>query len=62
MIEALILAVPVLAVYAMIGRLAIPSRERLPLNELGWAGWIHTMRRSLTVLGDCAHPDNLRPP
>jgi hypothetical protein len=61
MIEALILAVPVLAVYAMIGRLAIPPRERLPLNELGWAGWVHTLLRSLTVLGDSAHPGSVRP-
>ncbi|GAB2626432.1 hypothetical protein [Kocuria arenosa] len=61
MIEALILAVPVLGMYAMIGRLAIPPRERLPLNELGWAGWIHTLRRSFTVLGDCAQPGSTRP-
>jgi hypothetical protein len=60
MIPALILTVPVLAVYAMIGRLAIPERERLPLRELGWAGWVHTLRRSLAVLADCAHPAGTR--
>jgi hypothetical protein len=61
MIETLILAVPVLALYTMIGRLAIPPRERLPLHELGWAGWMHTLRRSLTVLGDRSHPGGTRP-
>ncbi|MCM3689385.1 hypothetical protein [Kocuria rosea] len=61
MTGALVLALPVLGVYTMIGRLAIPSRERLPLRELGWAGWIHTLQRALTVLGDCAHPGSTRP-
>lgn len=42
----------VLAVYTAIGRLAIPSRERVPLRELGWAGWLHTLRRSLVLLGE----------
>lgn len=42
----------VLAAYTAIGRLAIPARERVPLRGLGWAGWLHTLRRSLVLLGD----------
>lgn len=62
MIPSLILTVLVLTVYAMIGRLAIPARERLPLRALGWAGWIHTLRRSLVVMADCAPPAGTRSP
>lgn len=44
--------VSVLAVYTAIGRLAIPPRERVALHGLGWAGWLHTLRRSMVLLGD----------
>lgn len=47
-------ALVVLALYTAIGRLAVPPGERLPLRELGWAGRVHTLRRSLVVLADCA--------
>jgi hypothetical protein len=60
MTEALILAVPVLAVYALIGRLVIPPRERLPLHQLGWAGWIHTLWRDFRTLATCAPPAGIR--
>lgn len=46
--------VSVLAVYTVIGRLAIPPRERVALHRLGWAGWLHTLRRSLVLLGEAA--------
>ena len=44
--------VSVLAVYTVIGRLAIPPQERVALHRLGWAGWLHTLRRSMVLLGD----------
>ena len=44
----------VLSVYTVIGRLAIPPEDRVPLHELGWDGWWHTLRRSLVFLGDGA--------
>lgn len=50
----------VLSVYTVIGRLAIPRDERVPLHELGWAGWLQTLRRSLVFLGDCAPPGGIR--
>lgn len=46
--------VSVLAVYTVIGRLAIPPRERVALHGLGWAGWLHTLRRSMVLLGGTA--------
>ncbi|MFF0904897.1 UNVERIFIED_CONTAM: hypothetical protein RF653_14585 [Kocuria sp. CPCC 205316] len=46
--------VSVLAVYTVIGRLAIPPQERVALHRLGWAGWLHTLRRSMVLLGDAA--------
>lgn len=42
----------VLSVYTVIGRLAIPPQDRVPWRELGWDGWVHTLRRSLAFLGD----------
>lgn len=45
-------AAAVLSVYTVIGRLAIPPEERVPWRDLGWDGWVHTLRRSLTFLGD----------
>ena len=50
----------VLSVYTVIGRLAIPAEDRVPWHELGWDGWVHTLRRSLVFLGDCA-PDRNAP-
>ncbi|MFE7630775.1 hypothetical protein [Kocuria sp. NPDC057446] len=50
----------VLSVYTVIGRLAIPREDRVPWRELGWSGWVHTLRRSLTFLGDCAPPGGIR--
>lgn len=47
-------AAAVLSVYTLIGRLAIPAEDRVPLRELGGDGWVHTLRRSLVVLGDTA--------
>ncbi|GAA1764494.1 hypothetical protein [Kocuria aegyptia] len=47
-------AAAVLSVYTVIGRLAIPPEDRVPLRELGWDGWVHTLRRSLAFLGDRA--------
>lgn len=44
--------VSVLAVYTVIGRLAIPPQERVALHRLGRAGWLHTLRRSMVLLGD----------
>ncbi|MUN63434.1 hypothetical protein GMA12_09825 [Kocuria sediminis] len=44
----------VLSVYTLIGRLAIPAEDRVPWSDLGWDGWVHTLRRSLVVLGDSA--------
>jgi hypothetical protein len=44
--------VSVLAVYTVIGRLVIPPQERVALHRLGWAGWLHTLRRSMVLLGD----------
>lgn len=44
----------VLSVYTVIGRLADPPEDRVPWRELGWDGWLHTLRRSLTFLGDYA--------
>ena len=52
--------VAVLSVYTVIGRLGIPPAERVPWRQLGWSGWIHTLRRSLVVLGDCAPPGGIR--
>jgi hypothetical protein len=60
MTVALILAAPVLAVYALIGRLVIPPRERLPLHQLGWQGWLHTLRRGFLTLAACAPPAGIR--
>ena len=51
----------VLSVYTMIGRLAIPTEDRVPLRELGWDGWVHTLRRSLAFLGDSAPSGGARP-
>ncbi|MEX5270260.1 hypothetical protein [Kocuria sabuli] len=53
--------VTVLSVSTVIGRPAIPQEDRLPLWELGWSGWIHTLRRSLVFIGDCAHPGESAP-
>ncbi|MFF0905002.1 UNVERIFIED_CONTAM: hypothetical protein RF653_15105 [Kocuria sp. CPCC 205316] len=47
----------VLSLYTVIGRLAIPLEERVPWRELGGDGWLHTLRRSLTFLGDSAPSD-----
>ncbi|KLU09393.1 hypothetical protein [Kocuria sp. SM24M-10] len=47
-------AAAVLSVYTLIGRLAIPAEERVPLRDLGWDGWVHTLQRSLVALGDSA--------
>jgi hypothetical protein len=44
----------VLSGYTVIGRLATPPESRVPWRELGWDGWVHTLRRSLTFLGDSA--------
>ncbi|WP_424347654.1 hypothetical protein [Kocuria sp. CH-021] len=44
----------VLAVYTVIGRLAIPAEERMPWRDLGWDGWRQTLRRSLVFLGGSA--------
>jgi hypothetical protein len=44
----------VLSLYTLIGRLAIPAEDRVPLRDLGWDGWVHTLRRSLVALGDSA--------
>ncbi|MFI7494456.1 hypothetical protein ACH9D2_07020 [Kocuria sp. M4R2S49] len=44
----------VLSVYTVIGRLAIPPEDRVPWRDLGWDGWVHTLRRSLAFLGDWA--------
>lgn len=52
--------VVVITVYTVIRRLAIPMEDRVPLRELVWSGWIHTLRRSLVFLGDCAHPGGIR--
>jgi hypothetical protein len=52
--------VAVLSVYTVIGRLAIAREDRVPLRELGWSGWVHTLRRGLVFLGDCAHPGGIR--
>lgn len=49
-------ALAVLGVYTAIGRLAIPPQERLPLSELGWAGWTHTVRRGFAVSADRPPP------
>lgn len=49
-------AAAVLSVYTVIGRLAIPAEDRVPWRHLGWDGWVHTMRRSLVFLDDCAAP------
>lgn len=47
-------AAAVLSVYMLIGRLAIPAEDRVPLRGLGRDGWVHTLRRSLVVLSDSA--------
>lgn len=47
-------AAAVLSVYTVIGRLAAPPEERVPWRNLGWDGWVHTLRRSLAFLGDVA--------
>ena len=47
-------AAAVLSVYTVIGRLAAPPEERVPWRDLGWDGWVHTLRRSLAFLGDVA--------
>jgi hypothetical protein len=47
-------AAAVLSVYTVIGRLAVPPEDRVPWRELGWGGWVHTLRRSLVFLGDWA--------
>lgn len=47
-------AAAVLSVYTVIGRLAIPPEDRVPWRDLGWDGWVHTLRRSLVFLGDRA--------
>lgn len=57
----LVATAAVLSVYTVIGRLAIPPEDRVPLHELGWDGWWHTLRRSLVFLGDCAPPVDVRP-
>lgn len=44
--------ISVLAVCTVIGRLAVPPRERVALHRLGWAGWLHTLRRSTALLGE----------
>ncbi|MFF0989878.1 hypothetical protein [Kocuria nitroreducens] len=44
----------VLAAHTVIGRLAIAREDRVPLRELRWPGRVRTIRRSLTVLADCA--------
>ena len=51
----------VLSVYTAIGRLAVPTEERMPWRELGWDGWAHTLRRSLVFLGDSAASGGARP-
>ncbi|KUG61476.1 hypothetical protein AVL61_00680 [Kocuria rosea subsp. polaris] len=50
----------VLAVYTVIGRLAVPAEERVPWRDLGWDGWRQTLRRSLVFLGDSAPSDGAR--
>ncbi|TDL44651.1 hypothetical protein [Kocuria rosea] len=47
-------AAAVLSVYTVIGRLAVPPEDRVPWRDLGWDGWVHTLRRSLVFLGDVA--------
>ena len=50
--------IAVLAAHTVIGRLAIALEDRVPLHELGWPGWVHTLRHSLTFLTDCVPPTN----
>ena len=47
-------AAAVLSVYTLIGRLAAPPEERVPWRDLGWDGWVRTLRLSLAFLGDGA--------
>ncbi|MFW3386035.1 UNVERIFIED_CONTAM: hypothetical protein RF648_08525 [Kocuria sp. CPCC 205274] len=47
-------AAAVLSVYTVIGRLAVPPEDRVPWRNLGWDGWVRTLRRSLVFLGDVA--------
>ncbi len=52
----------VLAVYTAIGRLSVPWRERVALPEPGLAGWLHTLRAGLVLLGEAAPgPRRVRP-
>lgn len=53
----LVASAAVLAGYTAIGRLATPSEERVPLRSLGWAGWLHTLQRSLVFLSESAPRD-----
>lgn len=40
----------------VVGRLATPPHERLPLDTLGGAGLARTARRGLVILGDLFQP------
>lgn len=52
MAASLVLVVVAVVVYTLVGHWMIPRRERVPLHRLGWAGWLHTMRRSVVLAGE----------